>query len=126
MSFCVKDSFSPAWPRGSGLADEVDARDCLGHRVLHLDARVHLHEVEVLVVVDEELDRAGVLVADLAFTKAHGRSADLLAELFGSRMGEGDSSISFWWRRCTEQSRSPRWTALPCLVGDELDLDVRG
>ena len=27
--------------------------------------------------------------------------------------GEGDSSISFWWRRCTEQSRSPSHTRLP-------------
>ena len=28
--------------------------------------------------------------------------------------GEGDSSISFWWRRCRLQSRSPRWTTPPC------------
>ena len=27
--------------------------------------------------------------------------------------GEGDSSMSFWWRRCTEQSRSPRQTTVP-------------
>ena len=26
---------------------------------------------------------------------------------------EGDSSMSFWCRRCTEHSRSPRWTTLP-------------
>mmetsp|Transcript_19647 Transcript_19647/g.57321 ORF Transcript_19647/g.57321 Transcript_19647/m.57321 type:complete len:209 (+) Transcript_19647:1629-2255(+) len=32
----------------------------------------------------------------------------------GSRRGAGDSSRTFWWRRCTEQSRSKRWTALPC------------
>jgi hypothetical protein len=24
------------------------------------------------------------------------------------------SSTSFWWRRCTEQSRSPRWMQRPC------------
>ena len=29
--------------------------------------------------------------------------------------GDGDSSTSFWWRRCIEQSRSQRWTALPWL-----------
>src|SRR4051812_28772914 len=33
---------------------------------------------------------------------------------FSSTAGAGDSSISFWWRRWTEQSRSPRWMTLPC------------
>ena len=28
-------------------------------------------------------------------------------------LGERASSISFWWRRCTEQSRSPRWIVFP-------------
>ena len=28
--------------------------------------------------------------------------------------GAGASSITFWWRRCSEQSRSLRWIALPC------------
>ena len=28
--------------------------------------------------------------------------------------GAGASSITFWWRRCSEQSRSNRWTTLPC------------
>ncbi|KAG0731872.1 hypothetical protein G6F24_018982 [Rhizopus arrhizus] len=27
--------------------------------------------------------------------------------------GAGASSTTFWWRRCIEQSRSPRWMALP-------------
>ncbi len=29
--------------------------------------------------------------------------------------GAGASSITFWWRRCSEQSRSNRCTTLPCL-----------
>ena len=29
--------------------------------------------------------------------------------------GAGDSSISFWWRRWAEQSRSPTHTTLPCV-----------
>ena len=29
--------------------------------------------------------------------------------------GAGASSITFWWRRCSEQSRSNRWTTLPWL-----------
>ncbi len=28
---------------------------------------------------------------------------------------EGASSMSFWWRRWIEHSRSPRWTTLPLL-----------
>ena len=27
--------------------------------------------------------------------------------------GDGDSSTIFWWRRCIEHSRSPRWTSPP-------------
>ena len=46
-------------------ADEVDPGDLLGHGMLDLNARVHLDEEPlVLVVVVEELDRAGVVVTD--------------------------------------------------------------
>ena len=41
---------------------QIDARHFLRHRMLDLDARVHLHEIE-LAVLEEELDRAGVHVA---------------------------------------------------------------
>ena len=40
------------------------------------------------------------------------------------RPGAGDSSISFWWRRWMEQSRSPSATTLPVRVAEQLDLDV--
>jgi iron uptake system EfeUOB component EfeO/EfeM len=36
--------------------DNIDSRDVLGDRVLHLEARVHLQKVEVLARVDQELD----------------------------------------------------------------------
>ena len=46
--------------------DDVDAGDLLGHRVLDLNARIHLDEVVGGGVgVHQELDRAGVAVADL-------------------------------------------------------------
>ena len=32
--------------------------------------------------------------------------------------------MSFWWRRWTEQSRSPRWIDVAVAVGEDLDLDV--
>ena len=40
--------------------------------------------------------------------------APMRSRKLGVTAGDGASSISFWWRRCTEQSRSPRWIALPC------------
>jgi hypothetical protein len=95
-------------------ADEVEAGDDLGDGVFDLDARVHLDE-EPLVPVEivEELDGAGVVVADLA-----GHAGGGVAELArtGCRAGRSDgaTSTTFWWRRWTEQSRSWRWMTLPC------------
>ena len=53
------------------LVHEVDAGDRLGDRMLHLQAGVHLDEVELAVLV-EELDRAGAAI----FQLAHGVGAD--------------------------------------------------
>ena len=44
------------------LLDQVVAGDHLGHRVLNLQARVHLEEVEITLSVDDEFDRAGAVV----------------------------------------------------------------
>ena len=38
--------------------------------------------------------------------------------------GAGASSITFWWRRCSEQSRSKRCTHIAVRVGEDLHLDV--
>ena len=71
-------------PRGHSdlLLHQVDPRHFLRDRVLHLDARVHLHEIEAA-VLEEELDRAGVHVihrfAELDRGGAH-LGADLLRE----------------------------------------------
>ena len=46
------------------LLDQIDAGDQLGHRMLDLQPRVHLQEVEALVLSGDELDRAGAVVAD--------------------------------------------------------------
>ena len=94
------------------LAHEVEAGDQLRDRVLDLQARVDLDEVEVAVAVEQELDRAGVLVAGLARDR-DGRRAQALRAAPASTAGEGDSSTSFWLRRWIEHSRSPRWTTLP-------------
>ena len=49
--------------------DEVQARDHLGHRMLHLKAGIHLQEVELLGLAlpsDDELHGARTDVADAA------------------------------------------------------------
>ena len=72
---------SIAWPRAHDVAlaeaqllaggdadlllHDVDAGDHLGDRVLDLDARVHLDEEELVVLV-QELERARAAIADLA------------------------------------------------------------
>ena len=45
---------------------QVAHGDQLGDRVLNLDARVDLDEVEVALLVHEELDRTGVAIANVA------------------------------------------------------------
>ena len=65
------------------------------------------------VVVEQELDRPGVArtrrpapAAAPPRPSPPGAPADTA--------GDGDSSISFWCRRWTLHSRSPRWTSVPC------------
>ena len=59
---------------------EVDAGDHFGDRMLDLDARVHLEEIEVALGIDEELDRAGADVVD-GLGRLHGDPAHGLARL---------------------------------------------
>ena len=61
------------------LVDQVDAGDHLGDRVLHLDAGVHLDEVELAVLV-EELDGAGAGILQVLHGLRHD-AADALAHL---------------------------------------------
>jgi hypothetical protein len=86
--------------------DQILAGDHFGDRVLDLQAGVHFHEVERAVLIGDELDRAGADVAD-RLGGGDGGFAHLAAA-FGVMPGAGASSSTFWWRRCTEQSRSNR------------------
>jgi hypothetical protein len=47
-----------------------------------------------------------------------------LLEAAASTAGDGDSSISFWWRRCTEQSRFAEVHAVAVRVGEHLNFNV--
>ena len=68
--------FAPAAIRICAL-DEIDAGDHFGDGMLHLDAGIHLDEVEAAVLVHQELDGAGVVIADCAESLAE-YFADLL------------------------------------------------
>ena len=80
------------------------------YRMLNLYAGVHLDEVETTVFV-EKLEGASAAIVDVD------AGIDAALQHFGtggsSMPGAGASSNTFWWRRCSEQSRSPRWMALP-------------
>ena len=115
------------------LADDVQAGHELGHAVLDLEPGVDLEEVERPVGRPQELGRRGVAQA--------GRRGDPDRELVEPsrrssvvRPGAGASSTSFWWRRWSEQSRSPSATTRPaasprswtsmCRAGADLALEV--
>ena len=61
------------------LLHEVQPGDHLRHRMFHLEAGVHLQEVEIALTVHDELDRAGRAVVDGAGER-HGAGAHFLAE----------------------------------------------
>ena len=70
------------------LADEVDAGDLLGHRVLDLQAGVDLEERDRAVGRDEELAGAGADVAGLAQDRL-GRAVELGVLLVGEERRRG-------------------------------------
>ncbi len=41
-------------------------------------------------------------------------AAPMAARCASVSRGLGASSMTFWWRRCSEHSRSPRWMTVPC------------
>ena len=103
------------------LADDVDAGDELGHRVLDLDAAVQLEEVEVA-PVEHELDGAGAAVADRAAERdrglAHPRSK-LAVERGGGRLLEHLLVAALDRALALAEGDD-----LAVLVGEQLDLDV--
>ena len=77
------------------LGDDVQPGDRLGDRVLDLDARVDLEEVELAAVgVDQELDRARAPVPE-ASAEGDGRRPQPVPQV-RVEPGAGASSISFW------------------------------
>ena len=120
MSSWLKSSASPDAMR---ICQATRSRpgDQLGDRVLHLEAGVHLEEVELAVLV-EELDGAGVVVAaglrDLDGGRAHGL-ADLVGEV--GRRALLDQLLVPALGRAVALAQPQR---VAVLVGQHLHLDV--
>ena len=91
---------------------QVETRDRFRDRVLDLQARVHLEEVEPAIGIEQELDRPGVGVADRRATRCAAEASARRSSALTA--GEGLSSTTFWWRRCTEHSRSTNGMTVPC------------
>ena len=102
---------------------QIAAINFLGDGVLHLDARVHLHEVIIA-----RRRRPGTPSCrhfdSRPIAPASPRRVPFFCASAGVMSGEGHSSITFWLRRWMEQSRSPRWTTCAVAVGHDLKFDV--
>ena len=94
------------------LAHDVDPGHELGDGMLDLEARVQLDEVEGAV-----RRRAGTRTCRRCGSRSRGtrarRPPPSPRASPASSAGEGDSSISFWWRRWIEHSRSPSVSTPP-------------
>ena len=95
----------------------------LRHRMLDLQPRVQLDEVERAV-----RRRRGTRTCRRCDSRssrtARSAAASISSRASGVSAGDGDSSISFWWRRWIEHSRSPSVSTPPVRVAEHLDLDV--
>ena len=112
MSSCLNGSRSPAAMRICHCTRSIPVTSSVTG-MLDLEARVHLEEVELAVAVEEELAGAGVHVAGGAARRAP-PSRPSRAAAPGVTATLGASSIIFWWRRCTEHSRSLSESIVPC------------
>ncbi len=124
-----RDASTSAWVIGSSSPrrhpdlplDEVDVGDHLAHRVLDLEAGVHLEEEE-LAVLEDELDRPGAVVADRLRRLDRGLAHRLLDAVgqVGCRCLLDQLLVPALGGAVTRGDPH----AVAVLVADELDLDV--
>ena len=101
---------------------DVDAGDHLGDRVLHLHAGVHLEEVEIVVLVDEELAGAGADVVH-RLGRRDRRRAHLGAQL-GRDAIAGRLLDHLLVTALDRALALEEMHAVAVRVGEDLDLDV--
>ena len=104
--------------------DQVEAGDELGDGVLDLQARVHLQEVEGAVGTEQELDRAGVDVAD-GLGGGDGGRAHARAQL-GIDGGRGRLLQHLLVAALHRAVALAEMDDVAVRVGEDLDLDVAG
>ena len=103
------------------LAHEVEAGDHLGHGMLDLEARVHLDEIELAVLV-EEFDGADAEIAELAHRA--GDDAPISARAAALRAGEGASSQDLLVAALQRAVALAEMDDVAVAVGEHLDFDV--
>ncbi len=106
-------------------ADDVDVGDLLGDGVLDLHTRVHLDEEPLLGVhIEEELDGAGVVVAD-RFGDVHGSLAEPFAHgwVEPDRWGDLDHLLVAALHRAVALVQVDH---VAMVVAEDLHLDVLG
>ena len=72
---------------------QIEPGDQFRHRMLNLQPRVHLEEIEILLLVDQKLDRAGIGISGGLATRT--ATSPMRRRMSGSTMGEGASSTTF-------------------------------
>ena len=106
------------------LLHQIDARDRLGDRVLHLQPGVCLEKVEVVRLIDEKLEGARVGIAR-RFRGAHGGLTDPVPDIGGDRRGRFFQHLLV--PRCLEGAIPlAEVDHLAMLIRQDLDLDVTG
>ena len=102
--------------------DQIDARHHFADGMLHLDARVHFNEIEMVVPVDDELDRTGVGVSGFLH-EPHGGVADLLPDFVG-QVGSGALFDKFLVAALRRAVPLPQMDDVAVMVGQDLHFDV--
>jgi hypothetical protein len=102
--------------------DQIEPGHGLGHRVLDLQARVHLHEIEPALGVEQALERAHPLIADRPCRRDRGRAHALAQRrVDGRRRRLLDDLLVAPLHRAVALAEVNR---VAVAVGQHLDLDV--
>ena len=106
------------------LFDKVASVDLLGDRMLDLDAGVHLHEIKMPVIVDEELDGAGIGVADVL--RQLDRGGAHLRTQFGRHQRGGTFLDDLLIASLDGTVAFPKMNDAAMLIAENLKFDVMG
>ena len=75
------------------LLNKINSCQLFSHCMLHLNACIHFHEVEIKIFIQQKLNRTCRVIFGI-FNNVHSRLTNFFAQ-FWRNTGLGDSSISF-------------------------------